>query len=366
MQGVGFRPFVFRVASELGLVGWVLNDEQGVLIEAQGPQAATDELMRRLSADAPPLADVESVEATAAPLAEDVEFRIADSIGGGEPEALVSPDMATCEECLAELFDPADRRHRYPFINCTNCGPRFTIVRAVPYDRPLTTMAGFEMCDACRSEYSDPRDRRFHAQPNACPVCGPRVRLGDAEGDDAMAAATRLLDSGASTRREGARRLSPRLPRRRRDRGLGAALAQAARGQAVRADGPRSRRRARAGGADGPDEALLTGPERPIVIARRREGAPVADAVAPRTRDLGVMLPYTPLHHLLLADAATTLVMTSGNLSDEPIAYGDEDAAQRLGRDRGRLPGARPADPHAHGRLRRALARPRRRRTARS
>jgi hydrogenase maturation protein HypF len=331
VQGVGFRPFVFRVASELGLVGWVLNDEQGVLIEAQGPQAATDELVRRLSADAPPLADVESVEATAAPLAEDVEFRIADSIGGGEPEALVSPDMATCEECLAELFDPADRRHRYPFINCTNCGPRFTIVRAVPYDRPLTTMAGFEMCDACRSEYSDPRDRRFHAQPNACPVCGPRVRLGDSEGDDAMAAAARLLASGgvlavkglggyhlACRADDGAAVSALRSRKQREDKpfALMARDLDAARELVALTDS---------------DEALITGPERPIVIARRREGAPVASGVAPRTRDLGVMLPYTPLHHLLLADAATTLVMTSGNLSDEPIAYGDEDAAQRLG-----------------------------------
>ncbi len=214
MQGVGFRPYVFRLASQLGLDGWVLNDERGVVLEAQGPGDAVDQLLRRLPAEAPPLAEVEAVEIANARPQEDASFRIADSVGGGEPEALVSPDTATCADCLAELLDPANRRHRYPFINCTNCGPRFTIVQGVPYDRPLTTMAGFRMCEACRAEYSDPRDRRFHAQPNACPDCGPQARLVGQEEGDAVAQAAELLRSGCDPRGQGPGRVSPRMPGR--------------------------------------------------------------------------------------------------------------------------------------------------------
>src|SRR5689334_5731743 len=165
VQGVGFRPFVFRVATELGLGGWVLNDSRGVLIEAEGERAALDELLGRLRTEAPPLAIVERIAEQALPAAGEVEFRITESAEGGEAEAAVAPDVATCEDCLSELFDPADRRYRYPFTNCTNCGPRFTIVRGVPYDRPLTTMESFAMCERCRAEYEDPLDRRFHAQP---------------------------------------------------------------------------------------------------------------------------------------------------------------------------------------------------------
>ncbi len=334
VQGVGFRPFVYRVASELGLSGWVLNDELGVLMEAEGPAAAMDELAARLASDAPPLAEVESVEAKEVPGTGEPGFRIVASEAGGEPEALVSPDMATCDECLTELRDPADRRHRYPFINCTNCGPRFTIVRGVPYDRALTTMAGFEMCATCRSEYEDPGDRRFHAQPNACPDCGPEARLVGAnvrEGEDGVGAAARLLLAGAvlgikglggyhlacdAASESAVAALRSRKHREDKPFALMAPSLDAARDLVELTPG---------------EDALLTGPQRPIVIARGRAGAAVADSVAPRTRDLGVMLPYTPLHHLLLADADTTLVMTSGNLSDEPIAFADEDAARRLG-----------------------------------
>ncbi|HWC26988.1 MAG TPA: acylphosphatase, partial [Solirubrobacteraceae bacterium] len=183
VQGVGYRPFVYRLAGELGIAGWVLNDERGVLVEAEGPPAAVHAFLARLSADAPPLADVRRVAAEDVPVVGEPGFDIVASERGGAVSAPVTPDSATCEDCLAELADPADRRHRYPFLNCTNCGPRFTIVRGIPYDRPLTTMSGFEMCDACRAEYDDPTDRRFHAQPNACPLCGPRVRLLDRSGE---------------------------------------------------------------------------------------------------------------------------------------------------------------------------------------
>src|SRR3954470_1350888 len=177
VQGVGFRPFVYRLAAELELAGFVRNDERGVLVEIEGGERAVEGFLHRLAAEAPPLAAVEAVRPRDLAPAGEQGFRILASPRGGEPAALVSPDTATCDDCLAELFDPTDRRHRYPFVNCTNCGPRFTIVRGVPYDRPLTTMAGFEMCAACRAEYDDPGDRRFHAQPNACPECGPAAAL---------------------------------------------------------------------------------------------------------------------------------------------------------------------------------------------
>jgi hydrogenase maturation protein HypF len=340
VQGVGFRPFVFRIAEELGLDGFVLNDERGVLIEAEGPAEAIECLLGRLRAEAPPLAEIEAIDVDEAPPTAARGFRIVESERRGEPEALVSPDIATCDECVAELFDPADRRHRYPFINCTNCGPRMTIVRGVPYDRPLTTMAGFEMCPACRAEYEDPADRRFHAQPNACPRCGPRARLtdrdgdrlaGDSAGDDPVAAAAELLVAGAIVAIKGiggfhlacraddqgaVATLRERKHREQRPLALMAADLIAAREliELTRAEA-----------------TLLESPQRPIVIARRRPDVAVAAAVAPRSADLGVMLPYSPLHHLLVADAGLVLVMTSGNLSDEPIAYRDRDALARLG-----------------------------------
>ena len=282
------------------------------------------------------------------------------SESGGDADAPVSPDAATCEECLAEVLDPADRRHRYPFTNCTNCGPRFTIVRGVPYDRPLTTMAGFEMCERCRAEYEDPADRRFHAQPNACPDCGPRARLVDAggreiagegggrdrsPGSDAVAAAARELLAGRILAVKGiggyhlccraddeaaVSALRSRKHREDRPFALMAASVEAARELVELAPA---------------EEELLGGRERPIVVARRAEGGTeVAESVAPGKPDLGVMLPYSPLHHLLAADTGVPLVMTSGNVSDEPIAFRDEDALARLGADRGRLPRPRSPD----------------------
>lgn len=333
VQGVGFRPFVHRLAADLGLSGFVRNDSRGVEIEAEGPAAAVERFLALLATDAPPLASVEAVSATDVGLTGVAGFTIADSVSGA-PAALITPDAATCADCLAELLDPGDRRHRYPFINCTNCGPRFTIVRAVPYDRPLTTMAGFAMCGACQAEYDDPEDRRFHAQPNACAACGPRAQLrhGErrAEGPEAMAGAAALLRSGSILAIKGiggyhlaclaadadaVQRLRSRKQREDRPFALMAGDVAAARDLVVLGDA---------------DVALLSSPARPIVLAERLTEGDVAPAVAPGARELGIMLPYSPLHHLLLADTGSPLVMTSGNASDEPIAFVDDDALGRL------------------------------------
>lgn len=336
VQGVGFRPYVYRLVHELGLAGFVRNDERGVLLEVEGPGAAVEGFLERLPAEAPPLAVVERVAPEEVPATGEAGFRIALSEAGGEPAALVTADTATCDDCLAEVFDPRDRRHRYPFTNCTHCGPRFTIVRGVPYDRPLTTMAGFEMCPACRAEYEDPRDRRFHAQPNACPRCGPLVRLADREGNtvqpggDPLEAAGQALAEGRIVAVKGLGGFHLACAA-----GNGAAVA-ALRARKHREDKPfalmvRDLEAAREVADLTPeDEALLAGRERPIVLVPRRAGIAVAEAVAPASKDLGLMLPYTPLHHLLLAEAGVPLVMTSGNVSDEPIAYEDEDALARL------------------------------------
>jgi hydrogenase maturation protein HypF len=338
VQGVGFRPYVYRLAGELGLDGFVLNDAHGVLIEVEGRREPVADFLARLAADAPPLARVERV------CAEDLEptgatgFTIRASPRDGVPDAPVAPDSATCAECLVELSDPADRRFRYPFTNCTNCGPRFTIVRGVPYDRPFTTMSGFTMCARCQAEYDDPGDRRFHAQPNACPECGPSLSLIDVDGDrvpvgnlrDAVAAAAFALQAGKILALKGIGGFH--LACRAGDEEAVARLrTRKHREDKPFAVMPRDLETARTlVSLDAASERCLLGVERPIVLAPRREGAPVAAALAPGSTELGVMLPYSPLHHLLLEDAGTTLVMTSGNVSDEPIAYGDEDARMRL------------------------------------
>ena len=338
VQGVGFRPYVYRLAGELGVAGHVLNDSRGVVVEVEAPEAAVEAFLARLPAEAPPLATVERV--VAEPLEELGErgFSIRDSPPGGEPRAAVTPDSATCVDCLGDLFDPADRRFRYPFTNCTNCGPRFTIVRDVPYDRPHTTMAGFEMCAACRAEYENPADRRFHAQPNACPDCGPRVRLAYAGGGeladpaarDAIEAAARALGDGAIVAVKGIGGFH--LACRARDEDAVAEL----RARKHREDRPFALMVADLAAArelvelTAAEEELLLDRARPIVLAARRPDAAVAPSVAPGAPELGVMLPYSPLHHLLLSDLADTLVLTSGNVSDEPIAYEDEDARERL------------------------------------
>jgi hydrogenase maturation protein HypF len=329
VQGVGFRPHVYRLAGELGLAGWVLNDERGVLLEVEGAPSAVERFLVRLETDAPPLASVERVTAKEIAPQGERGFAIVGSEGGGEPQALVSHDTAPCADCLRELWDPADRRHRYPFINCTNCGPRFTIVRGVPYDRPRTTMAGFEMCLACRTEYEDPADRRFHAQPNACADCGPALHVDGAA--DPLAAAVAALERGAivAVKGLGGYHLACRADD---ERAVGELRARK-----HREDKPFALMAPDMGAAralvqmSAAEEELLSDPRRPILVARRRPAPGVAASVAPSAADLGVMLPYTPLHELLLHDAGRTLVMTSGNVSDEPIAYEDPDARRRLG-----------------------------------
>ena len=338
VQGVGFRPYVYRLAGELGLSGFVLNDSRGVVAEIEGGNEAVSQFLARLEHDAPPLAVVERVATEEIEPTSDAGFSIRESPHGEVADAPVAPDTATCEECLAELFDPDDRRYRYPFTNCTNCGPRFTIIRGVPYDRPLTTMAAFTMCTRCQAEYEDPADRRFHAQPNACPECGPAVALVDCAGAAVAAGDARDLVQAAAWALRDGRILAVK--------GIGGFHL------ACRADDERavSTLRARKHREDKPfalmaasveaagallelgavERELLLGGARPIVLAPRRPDAPVAASVAPGARQLGVMLPYSPLHHLL-ADAGATLVMTSANVSDEPIAYRDEDALERLG-----------------------------------
>ncbi len=338
VQGVGFRPFVYALARRHGLSGTVRNDAEGVRIEVEGAPEELERFVRSLEEDAPPLAVVESVFWQPLPTLGDREFRIEESRDGLRRQALVSPDVATCNDCVAELMDPTDRRYRYPFTNCTNCGPRFTITRSVPYDRATTTMSGFEMCPDCRREYEDPANRRFHAQPNACPVCGPRVRLLDrfghelhAKPEDPIERAARMLRGRAvvAIKGLGGYHLACDPFDERAVRTL--------RGRKVRQDKPfalmaRDLEQVRELCRIGPEEELLlTSPARPIVLLERREGCDVAEDVAPRQSTLGVMLAYTPLHHLLMADAGIPLVMTSGNNSDEPVAYRDEEALDQIG-----------------------------------
>jgi hydrogenase maturation protein HypF len=346
VQGVGFRPFVYRLATELSLDGFVLNDTRGVLIEVEGEPALLEELLSRLVSQAPPVARLEGIETEPRPPNGARGFAILASPAGGTPDAPVAPDTATCPDCLYELLDPGNRRHRYPFINCTNCGPRFTIVRGIPYDRPLTTMAGFTMCERCRAEYENPADRRFHAQPNACPQCGPSLVLLGTPGrgnpapgrgpsrhgsPDALAAAAAALREGAIVAVKGiggfhlacraddeAAVATLRARKHREDKPFALMARDLPAASALVWLGERER-------------ALLCAPERPIVLARRRAGTRVAPSVAPGAPELGVMLPYSPIHHLLLSDTDLPLVMTSGNVCDEPIAYGEQDALARLG-----------------------------------
>ncbi|HSM36328.1 MAG TPA: carbamoyltransferase HypF [Longimicrobiales bacterium] len=354
VQGVGFRPFVYGLARRFGLAGTVWNDGEGVVVELEGPAEDLDRFAAALHGAAPPLARIDAVEAgTFAPRGGDV-FRIAHS-REGRKATMVAPDAATCADCLAELFDPADRRYRYPFINCTHCGPRFSIVIDVPYDRERTTMAAFEMCPACLDEYEDPGDRRFHAQPNACPACGPRITLaapGSGVGADGPGGAApsrggsgaactgdAALEAAVAALREGALLAIKglggyHLACRADDGDVVARLRRAK----VRAEKPFAlmvadlRHAGELVEVDAEEAKLLGGPAAPILLARRRPGAAVAAALAPRCRELGVMLAYTPLHHLLLADLdGIPLVMTSGNRSDEPIAYEDDEAEARLG-----------------------------------
>ena len=337
VQGVGFRPFVHRQAAELSLTGWVGNEGGDVVLEVQGAGSAIDELVRALRERPPPLATVETVETAPLPPVDSTGFRIVASAPGSDPDLRVSADVAPCDACLAELADPGDRRFGYPFTNCTDCGPRYTIVRSVPYDRPATTMAGFAMCPACQKEYDDPADRRFHAQPNACPDCGPRLTWAGSgppvAGPAALGAAVACLARGGviGVKSVGGYHLAC-------DAGDAAAVATL-RARKHRPDKPFAVMVRDLGAAealchlDRAARAALTSPRRPVVLVPRRpDGArSVTAEVAPGLPELGILLPPSPLHVLLIGEVDRPLVMTSGNLSDEPVVCDDDEARERLG-----------------------------------
>ncbi|KAA1250257.1 carbamoyltransferase HypF [Mycobacterium simiae] len=344
VQGVGFRPFVHQLASDLGLAGFVGNDSAAVFLEVQGSRAHLDEFARRLRAEAPPLARISSLSVTDIAAESDCPsgFRIVASQTVDGAATPIPPDVAVCDDCIAELFDPHDRRYRHPFVTCTNCGPRFTIIRTLPYDRPGTTMAAFAMCERCAAEYHDPTNRRFHAQPIACPDCGAslwfRSEAGQVSGSDAALAATQqALAAGAvvAVKGIGGYHLACVVDHDAAVRSLRSRKARGAKPFAMLVrDLEVARRYA---DVDDTEAAVLCSAARPIVLLRRRLDAPVADAVAPGSPLLGLMLPYSPIHHLLLAPVPghrgpvpDALVLTSANRSDEPICFTETDAAQRL------------------------------------
>ncbi len=335
VQGVGFRPFVYGLATRHNLKGWVCNTSEDVKIEVEGGTEAIEQFKLELQTKAPPLAHIEDITISYHPPVGYESFEIRRSIAEEGKYQLISPDIATCQACLGELLDPGDRRYRYPFTNCTNCGPRFTIIEDMPYDRPKTTMRYFQMCPQCQAEYDNPLNRRFHAQPNACPKCGPHVELLDAQGNtlsspDALASASQLLGKGKIVA----------------IKGLGGFLlaCDATNEAAVRTLRKRKRRSSKPFAimitnieevkrhcyVSPEEEKLLTSPQSPIVLLKWKEDSPVSREVAPNLHYLGVMLPYTPLHHVLLRNTGLPLVMTSGNISEEPIARDNDEALKRL------------------------------------
>ncbi len=345
VQGVGFRPFVYRLASELGLAGWVNNSAQGVFIEIEGHRPQLEEFLLRIEAERPPRSFIQSLEPAWLDPVGYRQFEIRQSESGGAKTALVLPDIATCPDCLREIFDSANRRYSYPFTNCTNCGPRFSIIKALPYDRPNTSMDHFTLCPQCQAEYEDPRDRRFHAQPNACPVCGPHLELWDrtgqvliGNGHDALRAADDAIREGqivavkglggfhlmvAAHNDQAVRRLRELKHREEKPFALMFPSLELVRAQCE---------------VSPIEERLLRSPEAPIALLRRlphvpiaHRPSPIANSVAPGHPCLGVMLPYTPLHHLLMASLGLPVVATSGNLSDEPICTDEHEALERLG-----------------------------------
>ncbi len=335
VQGVGFRPFIYQLAIKHGLTGWVCNTSEDVKIEVEGDKNALEQFITELQTQAPPLSQIEGITVTYHIPKGYLNFEIRQSISQEGKYQLVSPDIATCRACLEELFDPTDRRYRYPFINCTNCGPRFTIIEDIPYDRPKTTMRSFKMCPECQKEYDNPSNRRFHAQPNACPSCGPQLSLVDKTGNpiscpDIINTTSELLKKGKIIA----------------IKGLGGFLlaCDATNKDAVRLLRQRKRRLFKpfAIMVKDIDEAkkhcfisekekeLLLSPHSPIVLMPWKEESSVCQEVAPNLKYLGVMLPYTPLHHLLLRESDLPLVMTSGNISEEPIAKDNDEALRRL------------------------------------
>jgi hydrogenase maturation protein HypF len=335
VQGVGFRPFVYRLAHSLGIAGFVMNRAGEVHMEVEAERTQLELFVARLKLEQPPLARIESIHSAHLRCSGEVGFRIVESELTGCVQPFITPDVATCERCLTELFDPTDRRYRYPFLNCTDCGPRFSIVEAAPYDRSRTTMNAFALCEGCRSEYDDPQSRRFHAQPNACPTCGPELtfELGArrARGESALASAVEALKRGKILAIKGiggfhlacdARNVSAvtelRSRKRREAKPFAVMVSNIAAALSVCE-------------VSETECTQLAAPERPIVLLRQRNDSGIAEAVAPNSPFLGVMLAYTPLQHLLLADLADVpLVMTSGNVAHEPIAHEDADARERL------------------------------------
>ncbi len=333
VQGVGFRPFVYRIARDLRLGGWVRNSTQGVEIEIEGEGSGVSEFLDRLQTESPPHAVLREMRTGERPLAGEERFEIHDSLDDpGEAPGEILPDIATCGDCLREIFDPGDRRYLYPFTNCTACGPRYSIVRALPYDRVNTTMREFEMCQACRAEYENPGDRRFHAQPNACPDCGPRVEFEGAQDHEAVKDAAEAIRAGRivavkgiggfhlfADARNGDSIARLRERKQRPDKPLAVMFPSldAARSHCLIGES---------------EAALLTSPAAPIVLTGRRSAADLPNELAPGNPRLGVFLPYSPLHHILLREIGFPVVATSGNLSDEPICIENDEAKRRLGR----------------------------------
>jgi hydrogenase maturation protein HypF len=335
VQGVGFRPFVYQLAARYRLKGEVANTSAGVSIHIEGPVANLLAFEKDLTANRPPLAHIIDVQSHPHPVQHFTDFSITPSRGETAMATLISPDVAVCNDCLREMFEPSDRRYRYPFINCTNCGPRYTIIEGIPYDRPKTSMRVFRMCRQCQAEYDDPLNRRFHAQPNACPACGPQVSLWDGlrqqvRSADPIATATDLIRQGHilavkglggyhlavdALNAEAVARLRQRKLREEKPFAVMSPDLAAIRQYAIVAPA---------------EEDLLASIQRPIVLLKKVRPSPLAEAVAPRNLYVGAMLPYTPLHHLLLNQGFAALVMTSGNLSEEPIAIENEEAIQRL------------------------------------
>ena len=339
VQGVGFRPFVYRLATELKLPGWVLNSPQGVFIEVEGEKQDLDSFLFRLQNEKPAPSFIQSLEFSLLDPIHFGKFVIRESERAGAKSALILPDIATCPECLREIFDPGNRRHRYPFTNCTHCGPRFSIIESLPYDRPNTSMKSFEMCADCRAEYEDPQNRRFHAQPNACPACGPELELWDPAGkvlsrrDDALLAAVDAVRTGKIVAIKGlggfhlvadARSAQSvenlRLRKHREEKPFALMCSSLDQIRQICAVSDLEAR-------------LLTSPESPIVLLRRADGygsPSIAENLAPHNPYLGVMLPYTPLHHLFMKEIQFPIIATSGNLSDEPICTDEREALARL------------------------------------
>jgi hydrogenase maturation protein HypF len=336
VQGVGFRPFVYRLAQDCNLTGFIANTPAGVTIEVQGDFESIDRFLERLPAEAPPLAKITSVAPRDAGPQTETSFRILSSRLAAPPRVLISPDVVVCVDCLREMANPRDRRFRYPFINCTNCGPRFTIIRDIPYDRPRTSMASFRMCAACQAEYDDPANRRFHAQPNACWDCGPQLQLWSADGShlniaEPLREAARMLEQDRIVAVKGlggfhlacnARSEESVSQLRERKRRVEKPFAVMLR---------RLEDVERVCEVDGAARKLLVSMERPIVLLPRKADCGLAESIAPHNRFLGAFLPYTPLHHLLFASGKfDALVMTSANLSEEPIAIDNDEAVRRL------------------------------------